>query len=81
MATKTRTAKRRASKRGTRRFLVDAKGRRVAVLLSMKEHEELIEAAEQRDDIQHLNAAKSVKGEPISLDELEARLRVQGKLG
>ena len=78
--TKAKSAKRKTTGRRTRQFLVDAKGRRVAVVLSMKEYEELVEAAEQIEDIRHLEAGKSVKGPPISLDEMEARLRAKGKL-
>lgn len=78
--TKAKTARRKTTGRRTRQFLVDEKGRRVGVVLSMKEYEELIEAAEQIEDIRHLEAGKSVKGPSISLEEMEARLRVKGKL-
>ena len=41
---------------------------------------DIIEASEQRDDIQHLRKGKKVKGKPIPLDEFEAQLRAEGKL-
>ena len=59
---------------------MDERGRPTAIVLPLGEYEELVEAAEQRDDIRHLEAAKTVRGKPISLEELEARLRVRGKL-
>jgi len=76
----TTTAKAKPAKRQSRRFLVNDKGRRVGVVLSMREYEELIEAAEQRDDICHLKEADAIKGKDISLEELEAQLRADGKL-
>ena len=61
-------------------YVVDEKGRRTAVLLPIEVFEELVELAEQRDDIRHLEAAKNVPGEPIPLEEFEAQLRAEGKL-
>lgn len=66
--------------RKPRRFLVNAKGRRTGVVLSMHEYEELVEAAEQLDDIRHLAKGKAEKGKAVRLNVLEARLRAQGKL-
>ena len=59
--------------------MVDDKGRPTAVLLPIEDYEDLVEAAEQREDIRHLKKAKAVAGEPITLEELEARLRAEGK--
>jgi PHD/YefM family antitoxin component YafN of YafNO toxin-antitoxin module len=59
---------------------VDEKGQRVGVVLSPEEYEELIEAAEQLDDIRHLEKAKSVRGKTIPLEEFEARLKAEGRL-
>jgi len=72
-------AKPRAKKR-TRQFLEDSEGRRAWVVLPIEEYEELIEAAEQREDIRQLEAGRKVKGEDIPLEEFEARLRAEGKL-
>jgi hypothetical protein len=74
MATRTKPGKK------CREYLVDEEGRRTAVVLPIEEYEELIEAAEQRDDIRHLEKGKKVRGKPIPLEELEARLRAKGKL-
>ena len=78
--TKAKSAKRKTTGRRTRQFLVDAKGRRVAVVLSMKEYEELVEAAEQIEDIRHLEEAKKVRGKPIPWEQVKAKLRAEGKL-
>jgi len=63
-----------------RQYLVDEKGQRTGVVLTVEEYEELVEAAEQLDDIRHLEEGKKVKGKPIPLEEFEARLRAEGKL-
>jgi hypothetical protein len=74
------TAKAKPEKRTSRRSLVNDRGRRIGVVLSMREYEELVEAAEQRDDIRHLEAARFVKGKDITLEALGKRLRAEGKL-
>lgn len=61
-------------------YVVDGNGKRTAVLLPIEVFEELVELAEQRGDIRHLEAAKRVPGEPIPLEEFEAQLRAEGKL-
>lgn len=63
-----------------KQYVVDEKGRRTGVVLTIQEYEELVEAAEQLDDIRHLEKAKAVPGEPIPLEEVEVRLRAEGKL-
>ena len=68
------------TKKRTRQFLEDSEGRRAWVVLPIEEYEELIEAAEQREDIRQLEAGRKVKGEDIPLEEFEARLRAEGKL-
>lgn len=78
--TKTKTASRKTTRRRTRQFLVDAKGRRVGVVLSMKEYDELVEAAEQIEDIRHLEEANKIKGKPIPWEQVKAKLRAEGKL-
>jgi len=64
----------------TRQYLVDEKGQRTAVVLPIAEYEELIEAAEQLDDIRHLEKAKAEGGEPVPWEQVKAELRAQGKL-
>ena len=78
MATKVRPTE--PSKRRPRQFVVDGKGKRVAVLLPIEEYKELIEAMEQRDDIRAVEEAEGQGGKPITLEELEARLRAEGTL-
>jgi len=77
MTARAKTPKRKKSKK----YVVDEKGRRSAVLLPIREYEELIEAAEQVDDIRHLEEARAAGGAPIPLEEVDARLRADGKLG
>jgi len=60
--------------------LIDEAGQRTGVVLSLEEYEELIEAAEQIDDIRHLEEGKKVKGKPIPWEQVKAELRAEGKL-
>ncbi|UCH33388.1 MAG: hypothetical protein JSV65_12495 [Armatimonadota bacterium] len=76
MATSTKAS---PAKRRRKQFLVDANGRRTGVVLSVEEYEELVEAAEQLDDIRHLKKGKAT-GKPVPLEVVESRLRSQGKL-
>ncbi len=61
-------------------YVVDGNGKRTAVLLPIEVFEELVELAEQRDDIRHLEAGKNVPGEPIPWEQMKAELRAEGKL-
>jgi hypothetical protein len=72
-------AKTKAKKRA-RQFLEDSQGRRAWVVLPIEEYDELIEAAEQREDIRHLEAGKKVKGKDIPWEQVKAKLRADGKL-
>jgi len=74
-ATKTKRTRRRL-----RQYLVDEKGRRTGVVLSIKEYEDLVEAAEQLDDIRYLEEAKAEEGEPIPWEQVKEELRAEGKL-
>jgi len=71
--------KTRARKR-TRQFLEDSQGRRAWVVLPIEEYDELVEAAEQREDIRHLEEGKKVKGKHVPWEEVKAKLRAEGKL-
>jgi len=68
------------TKKNAKRFVVDAKGRPTAVLLPIGEYEELLEAAEQKEDIRHLEQAKKTRGEAIDWEEMKSELRAKGKL-
>ncbi len=74
MATRTKPGKK------CREYLVDEEGRRTAVVLPIEEYEELIEAAEQRDDIRHLEKGKKVRGKPVPWEKVRDELRRAGKL-
>ena len=68
------------AKKKTKQFLVDEKGERTAVVLSIEEYDELIEAIEQREDIRRLEAGKKIKGEDVPWKQVKAKLRAEGKL-
>jgi len=76
MAIKARTR----TKKRTRQFLEDSEGRRAWVVLPIEEYEELIEAAEQREDIRQLEAGKKIKGKDLPWEQVKARLKAEGKL-
>lgn len=62
------------------RFLVNAKGRKTAVVLSMKEYRLLIEHIEDLEDTLEMDAA--VKSETTFRDysEIRAELKAEGRL-
>jgi hypothetical protein len=68
------------AKKRTRKFLEDSEGRRAWVVLPIEEYDELIEAAEQIEDIRHLEEGKKVKGKPRPWEQVKAELRAEGKL-
>ena len=76
----TTTTKTKRTRRKLRQYLVDEKGRRTGVVLSLKEYEDLVEAAEQLDDIRYLEEAKAEEGEPIPWEQVKEELRAEGKL-
>jgi len=76
----TTTAKTKRTRRKLRQYLVDEKGRRTGVVLSLKEYEDLVEAAEQLDDIRYLEEAKAEEGEPVPWEQVKEELRAEGKL-
>jgi len=77
-----KTTRKGATKRPSRRreYLVDERGRCTAVVLPVKEYEALVEAAEQLDDIRHLDEARTEGDEPVPWEQVKAELRAQGKL-
>ena len=60
-------------------FVVDRKGKKVAVMLPINEYEKLREAMEELDDIKAYDKAKKRKSEPIPAEqafrEIEASWR------
>jgi len=76
----TTATKPKRTRRKLRQYLVDEKGRRTGVVLGIKEYEDLLEAAEQLDDIHYLERAKKVKGKPVPLEQVETKLRAKSKI-
>jgi len=56
------------------RFLVDADGTRVGVLLDMQTYKQLLEALEEFDDILAYDAAKSSNETPMPLEQAIAEI-------
>ena len=69
-----------STKKRVKQFLEDAQGRRTWPVLPIEEYEALVEAAEPRDDIRHLEAGRKVKGQDSPLAEFEEQLRAEGRL-
>jgi len=63
-----------------KQYLVDEKGRRTAVVLPIEEYKALLEAARDLADLRAADEARAEGGEGIPLEEVEARLRAEGKL-
>ena len=63
-----------------REYVVDEQGRRTAVVVPIEEYEELLEAAEQREDVRHLEKARNVPGDPFPWEQVKSELRKEGKL-
>jgi hypothetical protein len=79
MATRPKPTKRRTRTPSTQ-FVVDEKGRRTAVLLSIRAYKRLLQAVEDLEDIHAADEARAEGGEPIPLEVVEARMRPRGKL-
>ena len=62
------------------RFLVNAKGRRTAVVLSMKEYRLLIEHIEDLEDTLEMDVAVRTETEFQDYSEIRAELKAEGKL-
>lgn len=74
------TAAKAKTKKRTKQFLEDSQGRRAWVVLPIEEYNELVEAAEQREDIRRLEEGKKLKGKDIPWEQVKAKLRAEGKL-
>lgn len=62
------------------RFLVNAKGRKTAVVLSMKEYRLLIEHIEDLEDTLEMDVAVRTETEFQDYSEIRAELKAEGKL-
>jgi prevent-host-death family protein len=69
----------RATKR-TKEYLVDVEGRRVAVVLPIREYERLVERIEDLEDLRAVREALEEGGEPIPWEVVKAELQAKGKL-
>lgn len=52
-----------------KQFIVDEGGKKIAVVLPMKEYEKMMEELEELDDIRLYDQAKMVRGVPVSFYE------------
>ena len=62
------------------KYLVNNKGRKTAVVLSMKEYRLLIEHLEDLEDILEMDAAVKTEVESRPYQEIRAELKKEGKL-
>ena len=69
----------RARKR-TKEYLVDVEGRRVAVVLPIREYERLVERIEDLEDLRAVREALEEGGESIPWEVVKAELRAKSKL-
>jgi hypothetical protein len=61
-------------------YVVDKDGKRTAVLVPIELFEELVEAAEDLEDIQAADEARAEGGEDVPWEEVKAKLRAKGVL-
>ncbi|MFN0030722.1 MAG: hypothetical protein ACKVOR_01035 [Flavobacteriales bacterium] len=50
-------------------FIIDAKGRKLRVVLAVKDFEHLLECADELEDIRLYDESKAVKGKTLTLEE------------
>jgi hypothetical protein len=80
MIAKTKDKSTAPRKRRAHEYLVDGKGKRVAIVLPIEEYEELIEAIEQHYDALALAEAVAEGGEAKPWEQVKAELRAEGNL-
>ena len=83
MATKTRVKakpKTKATAKRTKEYLVDAEGRRVAVVLPIRMYERLVERVEDLEDLRAAEEARAEPGESIPWEVVRAELHAKRKL-
>ena len=74
-ATKTKRTRRKAPQ-----FIVDEKGRRTGVLLTLRQYRALLQRIEDLEDIQAAKEALAEGGEGMPWEEFEKQLQAEGKL-
>ena len=76
MTTTTRTRK---TRRKPPQFVVDEKGRRTGVVLTLRQYQALLQRIEDLEDIQAAKEALAEEGESIPWEEFERRLCAKGR--
>jgi len=66
--------------RNSKQYVVDENGRRIAVVLPLRQYRKLVEALEDLEDIRAADEARAEGGEPIPWEQVKAELRAEGKL-
>ena len=74
------TTKTRRTRRKPPQFIVDEKGRRIGVVLTLRQYQALLQRIEDLEDIQAAKEALAEGGEGIPWEEFERQLRAEGKL-
>lgn len=62
------------------RYIVNAEGNQTDVVLTVLEFNELVEAHEDREDIEAYEKAKALGSETIGWEQAKAELRALGKI-
>ena len=57
-----------------RQFVVNERGERIAVVISIEEYEKLLEELEDREAIREYQEAKAAGEKPVPFDEAVARI-------
>lgn len=56
------------------KFVVDEKGKRIGIMLDIKEYRKILEALEELESIRAYDKAKASKGKPIPFDRAVAQI-------
>ena len=75
----TTTVKPKRSRRKPPQFIVDEKGRRTGVLLTLRQYQALLQRIEDLEDIQAAKEALAEGGEGLPWEEFERRLCAKGR--
>jgi len=57
-----------------RQFVVNERGERIAVVISIEEYEKILEALEDREAIREFQEAKAAGEKPVPFDEAVTRI-------
>ena len=66
--------------RNSKQYVVDENGRRIAVVLPLRQYRKLVEAMEDLEDLRAAEEARAEGGEAIPWEQVKAELRAEGKL-